>query len=92
MSEKPIVKHDFIPQVAKIRDEDPSKFLGGPSLVIRSFKHEKDRIKVRYSQSEQYSLTMNRKLLRIIINSVRNTSIPNKCIIVFHLNSEEENS
>ena len=51
MGEKPIVNHDFIPPVVKIRDEDPSKFLGGPSLIIRSFKHERDRIKVQLINS-----------------------------------------
>ena len=46
MAEKPIMTHDFVPPVVKIRDEDPSRFLGPPSIVVRSFKHEKDRIKV----------------------------------------------
>lgn len=46
MAEKPILTHDFVPPVVKIRDEDPSKFLGAPSIAVRSFKNEKDRIKV----------------------------------------------
>ena len=46
MADKPIITHDFVPAVVNIREEDPSRFLGGPSLVIRAFKHEKDRIKV----------------------------------------------
>lgn len=45
MAEKPLVTHDFVPAVQKIRDEDPSRFLGPSSVIIRSFKHEKDRIK-----------------------------------------------
>jgi len=45
MAEKPVVNHDFVPAVVKIRDEDPSKFLGPSSIAIRTFKHEKDRIK-----------------------------------------------
>ena len=53
MADKPIITHDFVPAVVNIREEDPSRFLGGPSLVIRAFKHEKDRIKViLYSKTE----------------------------------------
>jgi len=46
MSEKPIVRHEVNLEKPKHRDEDPSKFLGPPKMIIRAFKHEKDRIQV----------------------------------------------
>ena len=46
MADKPIVTHDFVAPLIHIRDEEPSKFLGPSSVILRSFKHEKDRIKV----------------------------------------------
>jgi len=45
MADKPIVTHDFLPPVVNIRDEDPSRFVGGPSFIVRAFKHERERIK-----------------------------------------------
>lgn len=46
MSEKPIVRHEVNLEKPKHRDEDPSRFLGPPKMIIRAFKHEKDRIQV----------------------------------------------
>jgi len=46
MSEKPIVRHEINLEKPKHRDEDPAKFLGPPKMIIRAFKHEKDRIQV----------------------------------------------
>jgi hypothetical protein len=47
MGEKPIITHDVSPQGFRIREEDPSKFIGPATIAIKSFKHEKDRIRVR---------------------------------------------
>lgn len=65
MAEKPIMTHDFVPPVVKIRDEDPSKFMGPSNVIIRSFKHEKDRIKV-FTIIFSWLRVYYRKILRII--------------------------
>jgi len=46
MAEKPVIRHEAVAPRPKIRDEDPSKFLGPPKMIIQAFRHEKDRIKV----------------------------------------------
>ena len=46
MSEKPMMRHDEESHRDKFRDEDPTTFLGPATIAIRSFKHEKDRIRV----------------------------------------------
>ena len=74
MADKPIIAHDFIPPVVNIREEDPSRFLGGPSLVIRSFKHEKDRIKV-ISLVLTNPLSHQRKRLKNIMRIEKNILI-----------------
>ncbi len=89
MADKPIITHDFVPAVVNIREEDPSRFLGGPSLVIRSFKHEKDRIKVIILILPLLSSNL-RIQLKNIMPIEKNTLIRNMCIIVRLLNSEEE--
>jgi hypothetical protein len=49
MLENPIINSEYKgPTAYKIRDEHPEKFLKDPNIYIKGFKHEKDRIKVRY--------------------------------------------
>ena len=49
MVESPVINKNYKgPELNKYRDEKPEKFLGGPVFVVKGFKNEKDRIKVRY--------------------------------------------
>lgn len=54
MSEKPIVRHEINLEKPKHRDEDPAKFLGPPKMIIRAFKHEKDRIQEAIERNKEY--------------------------------------
>lgn len=66
MLENPIINSEYKgPTAYKIRDEHPEKFLKDPNIYIKGFKHEKDRIKVRYQNL----------LLTMIIYCIRQVSL-----------------
>ena len=47
MLEKPIKYSRFhAPETHRFRDEDPTKFKGGATILVKSFKTEQDRIRV----------------------------------------------
>ena len=71
MLENPIITSEYKgPTAYKIRDEHPEKFLKDPNIYIKGFKHEKDRIKVRYKN-------------HIIYDHILHRQFPWFCLIVF---------
>ena len=47
MLEKPIKYGELhAPETHRFREEDPTRFKGGPTILVKSFKTEKDRIRV----------------------------------------------
>ncbi len=47
MVEHPIITRDSGVDTYKIREEEPSKFIGPPSLAFHNFKNERLRIEVK---------------------------------------------
>jgi len=55
MIDHPVITHDIPKEAVKLRNEDPSKFLGSPIIKIKSFKNEKDRIREAMKDHEYIS-------------------------------------
>lgn len=63
MIENPVVLNMYSgPRYYKIREEDPSKFLGDPQIYVTGFKHEKDRIKMALEHNQNLDFQPNQRV------------------------------
>jgi len=64
MLEKPIKYRQFhAPETVRFREEDPAKFIGGPTILVKSFKSERDRIRVTSYHQKQRGYNVNLSLV-----------------------------